>query len=206
MRVLVACEYSGIVRDAFLARGHDAMSCDILPTESPGPHYQGNVLEILNDGWDMMIAHPPCTYLSNVANRVWDSPGREFKRWDAAVFFMTLMLSDIEKICIENPLGIMNRVFRKPDQIIHPYYFGEPYKKRTCLWLKNLVPLMWSDKNELFINKTSCDEPGPLYICQGEKSKGKAINWCEGMKGSNRGHSRSRFWESIASAMATQWG
>jgi hypothetical protein len=198
LKVLVACEFSGIVREAFKEKGHDAWSCDILDTEIPGNHIKGDVLEILNDGWDLMIAHPPCTYLSNVANRVWDNEGREYRRWEAIQFFMKLMLADINKICVENPVGVMNRAWRKPDQIIHPYYFGEPYQKKTCLWLENLDVLDYTD--------TRITKPEPLYICQGEKSKGKKINWCEGYRGGNRSHNRSRFWKGIAQAMADQWG
>ncbi len=136
MRVLVACEYSGRVRDAFIAKGHDAMSCDLLPTDSLGPHYQGDVFDIINDGWDLMIAHPPCTYLSYAATRHWNKPGRAELREEALKFFLDLYTSNIPKICIENPVGYVNTVWRKPDQIIHPYYFGDPVQKRTCLGLR----------------------------------------------------------------------
>ena len=198
MKVLVACEFSGIVRDAFLKRGHDAWPCNILPTEKPGPHIQDDVLKHLEDGWDLMIAHPPCTYLSYVANRVWNKPGREEKREEAYKFFMQLLNAPIHEICIENPVGLPNTRYRKPDQIIHPYYFGEPFQKRTCLWLKNLSLLDYE--------KTIIQKPEPMYICQGPKSKGKRINWCEGYRGGKRAHNRSRFWTGIAKAMAEQWG
>jgi hypothetical protein len=198
VRVLVACEFSGIVREAFKKRGHDAWSCDLLPTEIPGQHIQGDVLKILDDGWDLMIAHPPCTYLSYVANRSWNNPGREEKRKDALEFFMQFINAPIEKVCVENPVGYPNTVYRKPDQIIHPYYFGDAFQKRTCLWLKGLPKLDYS--------KTLIDKPEPMYICQGPKSKGKRINWCEGYRGGNRAHNRSRTFQGIADAMAEQWG
>ena len=197
MKVLVACEYSGIVRDAFTKRGHDAMSCDLLPTESPGPHYQGDVRDILDDGFDLMIAHPPCTYLSYVATRHWNKPGRAALREEALAFFMLFINAPIDKICVENPVGYPNTIYRKPDQIIHPYYFGEPFQKRTCLWLKNLPLLVW--------DKSKAIKPPPMYICQGKKSKGKRINWCEGLK-SKSSKERSRTFQGIADAMAEQWG
>lgn len=207
MRVLVACEFSGIVRDAFIARGHDAWSCDLLPTESPGPHIQGDILGILGNGWDLMVAHPPCTYLSYVGIRHWNNPGRPEKREEAMGFFMELVNAPIGKICIENPLGYPSRVYRKPDQTIHPYYFGEPKQKRICLWLKNLKPLQWNKDDSMFWKKTSVDKPEPMYICQGPKSFGKKIHWVEGIRGvKNRSHERSRFFPSIADAMADQWG
>lgn len=207
MKVLVACEFSGIVRDAFIAKGHDAWSCDLLPTEKPGPHIQGDVLTILNDGWDMMIAHPPCTYLSYAANHVWNKDGRDLKRWDAACFFMAIAKAPIPKICIENPLGVMQVVWRKPDQIIHPWYFGDNELKRTCLWLIGLPTLNYDISERPLFNLQGKSKPKPKYICQGYKCKGKPIYFSEGMKGpGGRAHNRSRFWPSIAAAMAEQWG
>jgi len=205
MRILVACEYSGTVREAFKAKGHYAMSCDLLPTEIPGEHYQGDVFDIIGDGWDMMIAFPPCTYLSFVGLRHWNKPGRKENRDAAADFFMRLWNADIPKIAIENPLGHMSRVFRKPDQVIHPYYFGDPVKKRTCIWLKNIPKLTWSASDTLFQVKTSTDKPKPLYFLS---TTGKPVNWVEGIKGcgKDRSKERARFWPSIAQAMADQWG
>jgi hypothetical protein len=200
MRVLVACEYSGIVRDAFIAKGHDAMSCDLLPTESPGPHYQGDVFNIINDGWDMMIAHPPCTYLSYVGNRHWNNPGREELREDALDFFVSLAFAPIPKIAIENPVGYSFKRYRKPDQIIHPYYFGDDKKKKTALWLIGLPKLYYQMEDNLFHKKTAADEPKPIYFL---KTTGKGIHHTEAIKG---GKKRSRFWPSIAKAMAEQWG
>jgi hypothetical protein len=202
MRVLVACEFSGTVRDAFISKGHDAMSCDLLPTDKPGPHYQGDVFDIINDGWDLMIAHPPCTYLSYAATRHWNKPGRAELREEALKFFLDLYTSNIPKICVENPVGYVNTVWRKPDQIIHPYYFGDPVQKRTCLWLKNLEPLDYSN--------TKLPKPEPVYICQGSKKKGKKINWVEAGVGTNkdtpRWKLRSTTFQGIADAMAEQWG
>jgi len=207
VKVLIACEFSGIVRTEFAKLGHDAWSCDLLPTELPGQHIQGDVLDILNDGWDLMIAHPPCTYLSYVANRVWNKRGRKKKREKALEFFMALYNAPIDKICVENPVGYVNTVFRKPDQIIRPYYFGDSDLKRTCLWLKGLPKLLHIKESDLFYEKTYTKKPEPLYLCQGEKSKGKKIYFTEGMKGfKNRAKARSRSFQGIAKAMATQWG
>jgi hypothetical protein len=150
MDVLVACEFSGVVRDAFIHAGHDAVSCDKRPTEQEGPHIQGDALTILNDGWDMLIAHPPCTYLAN--SGVW-ALYQEDERWkdliDGAVFFRKLWEADIPKICVENP--VMHKYAKKiigcgkQDQTIQPYQFGHPESKRTCFWLKNLPELEPTD-------------------------------------------------------------
>jgi hypothetical protein len=202
MKVLIACEYSGTVRDAFIARGHEAMSCDLLPTDKPGPHYQGSVFDIIDQGWDLMIAHPPCTYLTYAGTRHWNAPGRAELRKEALKFFLDLYAANIPKIAIENPVGYVNTAWRKPDQIIHPYYFGDPVQKRTCLWLKGLPLLDYSE--------TKLPKPEPIYICQGEKCKGKAINWCESVKGTSKDNPRwkirSTTFQGIADAMAKQWG
>jgi hypothetical protein len=193
MRVLIACEYSGIVRDAFIRLGHDAMSCDLLPTESRGPHYQGSVFDIIGDGWDMMIAHPPCTYLSYVATRHWNDPGRDILRNEAAEFFMRLYNAPISKVCIENPVGWMNTIWQKPSQIIHPYYFGEDVQKRTCLWLRGLPLLTHPAPKTL-------TKPKPIFYL---KTTGKPIHWTEANHG---GHKRSKTFRAVAEAMANQWG
>lgn len=144
MKVLIGCEYSGILRDEFAARGHDAMSCDLLPTEKPGKHYQGDVRDILNDGWDMMIAHPPCSHLA-VSGAAWFEQKRKDGRQQQGIdFFMLLVNAPIERIAIENPIGIMSTVYRKPDQIVNPFNFGDPVRKPTCLWLQNLPKLFCS--------------------------------------------------------------
>jgi hypothetical protein len=200
MRVLVACEFSGTVRDAFAAKGHDAWSCDILPTEAPGKHIQGSVLEVLNEGWDLMIGHPPCTYLSYVGNRHWFNPGRARKRLEGLSFFLELWEAPIEKICLENPMGIIDRVIAKHDQVVQPFYFGDPLMKTTCLWLKNLPLLQHYSTDTLFATRTHTAKPEPLYYL---KTTGKGIHWTEAVKG---GKKRSTFWPGIARGMADQWG
>ena len=199
MRVLVACEFSGIVRDAFIAKGHDAISCDLLPTERPGPHYQGDVFDIINDGWDLMIGHPPCTYLSYVGTRHWNDEGRISKRLDALEFFRKLWEVPIDKICLENPKGCASPTIAKYSQEIQPYYFGDNAIKTTWLWLKNLPPLKHLDLDTLFENKTSIKKPEAIYHL---KTNGKPIHWVEANHG---GKVRSKFWPKIAEAMADQW-
>ena len=141
MKILVACEYSGAVRDAFLAKGHDAMSCDLLPTDSEGPHYQGDVRDVLDAGWDMMICHPPCTYLS-VSGIHWNNRGRGWEETEKALDFVRLLMgANIPRIALENPVSIISSKIRKPDQIIQPWQFGHDASKATCLWLKNLPKL-----------------------------------------------------------------
>ena len=200
MKVLIACEFSGIVRDAFARRGHEAWSCDLLPTEREGNHIQGDVLEILDDGWDLMIAHPPCTYLSYVGMRHWNKPGRKELREEAMAFFMEFINAPIERICVENPLGYPSQSYRQSDQTFHPYYFGDKYLKRTCLWLKNLPTLTYQLYDDMFGKRTATDKPTPIYYL---KTSGKAIHWTEAVKG---GKKRSKSWGGIAEAMATQWG
>lgn len=143
MRVLVACEYSGTVRNAFIRAGHYALSCDLLPSDSPiGDHYQGNVLDILDHGWDLMIAHPPCTYLCS-SGLHWNKriPDRAQKTEEALEFVQLLLDAPIQKIALENPIGCISTRIRKPDQTIQPYQFGDDASKSTCLWLKGLPPL-----------------------------------------------------------------
>lgn len=160
MRVLVACEYSGRVRDAFIAKGHDAISCDLLPTDVPGPHYQGDVFDIINDGWDLMIAHPPCTYLC-VSGLHWGKrrPERAQHTEKALEFAIALMEADIPQIAMENPIGCLSTRYRKPDCIIQPYQHGHQESKATCLWLKNLPNLQPSaivtkPENGRWLNQT----------------------------------------------------
>ncbi len=141
MRVLVACEYSGRVRDAFLALGHDAMSCDLLPTESPGPHYQGDVFDIIGNGWDLMIAHPPCTHLAVSGARHFEAKRADGRQQAALDFVRALLNAPIPRIALENPVSIISSAIRKPDQIIQPWQFGHGETKATCLWLKGL-PLL----------------------------------------------------------------
>ena len=192
MKVLVACEYSGIVRDAFAAKGHNAWSCDILPTESPGNHYQGDVLEHLDKGWDLMIAHPPCTYLSNACARFLYPKGKLNKdRYKlglkAKEFFMALYNAPINKICVENPIS--SRIFALPKytQTIQPYEYGHPVQKKTCLWLKNLPELK---PTNIIYKRQSTKIPGNWF------NKG----------GKDRQKNRSKFFDGFAQAMADQWG
>lgn len=202
MKILVACEESQTVTIELRKLGHEAYSCDVLSCSGGHPewHIQDDVLKHLNDGWDMMIAHPPCTYLSYVGIRHWNKPGRAELREEAMRFFMQLVNAPIEKICVENPLGYPSKVYRKPDQTVHPYYFGEPYQKRTCFWLKNLPLLKWDKEKSV--------KPEPLYILKGKKGAGKKIHWVEGIAGMSkeqRQRARSKTFQSIAKAMAEQW-
>lgn len=200
MKVLIACEFSGVVRDAFIARGHDAISCDLLPSERPGPHYQGDVRDVLEDSWDIMIAHPPCTYLSNAgACRLYPTKGnidveRYKKGLEAKAFFMLLFEARIRRICIENPVS--SGVFKMPQhsQEIQPYQFGHPYTKKTRLWLKNLPPL----------TATNIVEPVAPYIPSGTGRK-KRDKYGAAKRGDDA-KERSRFWQGMAEAMAEQWG
>ena len=197
MKILIACEFSGIVRDAFIKKGHNAISCDLLPTESPGAHYQGDVFDIINDGFDMMIAHPPCTFLTVTANRVFlNNPLRWQQRLDAIMFVYKLInSSNINKICIENPKGVISSYIRKPDQYIQPYEHGHKDSKGTGLWLKNL-PL---------IQPTNIVEPEWIIPPSGKRmSRTHACNPSTNNK--NNAKLRSRTYQGIADAMADQWG
>lgn len=199
MKVLVACEFSGIVRDAFAARGHDAWSCDLLPTERPGNHIQGDVLEILDDGWDLMIAHPPCTYLARVSIIHNLKPGRLELREDAIEFFRLLHFANITRIAIENsrPQKYVWEKVGRWTQVIHPYYFGDPFSKATCLWLKNLLPLVHYSSNDLFSEVTHV-ERGEFYKNTNKRTNSKWL--------SNNKKLRSKTFPGIAKAMADQWG
>lgn len=235
MKVLIACEESQRVCTAFRELGHEAYSCDIIECSGGRPewHIQDDALKYINgrckfktcDGtvhtitgkWDLLIAHPPCTYLTTCGNKSYSLKfnsaeqviERYHKRDDAMRFFMAFINADCDKIAVENPQGYMNTLYRRPDCIVHPYYFAENAKdaenyhqKRTCLWLKNLPILQ---------RKNNLPVPPPLYICQGEKSKGKRIGWCEGMKNiiggeAERAKARSKTFPGIARAMAEQWG
>jgi hypothetical protein len=183
MRVLVACEYSGTVRDAFIARGHDAMSCDLLPTDKPGPHYQGDVFDIINDGWDLMIAHPPCTHLAVSGARHFAAKIADGRQQEGIDFFMKLVNANIPKIAVENPISIMSTKYRKPDQIIQPWQFGHGETKATCLWLKDLPSLV------------------PTNIVDGREQR---IHKLPPSK--DRWKIRSATYQGIADAMAEQWG
>lgn len=155
MKVLVACEFSGIVREAFRHKGHDAWSCDLLPTEVKGQHIQDDILKHLDEGWDLMIAHPPCTHLA-ISGARWFVKKQEKQR-KALEFVLILLNAPVEKIALENPIGVISTYIRKPDQIIHPWQFGHEARKTTCLWLKNLPflsPTKVVDKGELIVFKS----------------------------------------------------
>ena len=181
MKVLVACEYSGRVRDAFIAQGHDAISCDLLPTDAAGPHYQGNVEDILSDGYDLMVAHPPCTHLAVSGSRHFWRKEKEQK--EALDFVRLLMDAPIDRWCIENPVSVISSAIRQPDCIIQPWEHGHGECKTTCLWLKNLPKLKPSNIVEGREQKIHMVPPGP-----------------------NRWKIRSTPYEGVALAMGQQWG
>lgn len=181
MRVLVACESSGIVRDAFIARGHQAVSCDILPTERPGPHYQGDVLDILADGWDLMIAHPPCTHLA-VSGARWFAEKLD-EQAEALEFVRRLMLAPIPRIAVENPVSVISSRIAPPSQVVQPWMFGHGECKATCFWLVGLPPLV------------------PTNVVAGREQRIHRLP-----PGPDRWRERSRTFQGIADAMAEQWG
>jgi hypothetical protein len=181
MRVLVACEFSGTVRDAFAVRGHDAWSCDLLATEKAGQHFQQDVAGVLGMGWDLMIAHPPCTHLA-VSGARWFKE-KQVEQAAALQFVRQLMAAPIARIAIENPVSIISSNIRKPDQIIQPWQFGHGETKATCLWLQNLPKLV------------------PTKIVEGRQAKVHRMS-----PGPNRWRERSRTYQGIADAMAEQWG
>lgn len=200
MRVLIACEFSGVVRDAFLARGHDAVSCDLLPTASEGPHIQGDVRHVLGDGWDLLIAHPDCTYLCS-SGLHWNGrvEGRSDKTEQALEFVRLLLDAPIARIAIENPVGCIGTRIRKADQSIQPYEFGHNASKRTCLWLKNLPTLTPTHR----INGRIVDANGKQVerwdnqTDSGQNRLGpSADRWAK----------RAVTYKGIAEAMASQWG
>jgi len=202
MKVLVACEYSGTVRDAFISMGHDAMSCDLLPTDVPGPHYQGDVFDIIDQGWDMMIAHPPCTYLC-VSGLHWNKrvEGRSDKTDEALVFVERLLNVPINRIALENPVGCISTKLRKPEQIIQPYQFGDDVAKKTCLWLKNLPNLRPTDR----VRGRKVKTPSGKIV---ERWGNQCDNYGQDKTppSPDRWKTRSKTWPGIASAMASQWG
>lgn len=204
LKVLVACEYSGVVRDAFILRGHDAMSCDLLPTEAPGPHYQGDVFDLDLSQFDLMIAHPPCTYLS-VSGLHWNKrvPGRAEKTEEGLEFVRRLMDAPVEKIVIENPVSCISSRIRKPDQTIQPYEFGHDASKRTCLWLKNLPPLVL-DPTDRFPGRQVVDPKTGRVVERWSNQTDSGQNRLPPTD--NRWALRSTTYVGIAAAMAEQWG
>lgn len=196
MKILIACEFSGIVRNAFSSRGHDVISCDFLPTELDGVHYQGDVFDIINNGFDLMIAHPPCTYLCcSGLFRNKNNPERAQKTLEALNFVRKLLTANIDKICLENPVGRINTAIRKPDQYIQPFDFGEDASKKTGLWLKNLPKL----------EKTKYIEPRwvngkPRWANQTDSGQNKLP------PSKDRWKIRSKTYPGIATAMSNIWG
>lgn len=209
MRVLVACEESQIVCKAFRARGHEAYSCDIQECSGGHPewHIQDNVLDHLNDGWDLMIAHPPCTYLSYAGTRHWNNDGRLQKRLEALQFFAALWLAPIEKICIENPRGCASPTIAKYSQIIEPYYFGDSFSKPTWLWIKNLPLLQHHSTHNLFHECTHVDKGEFVEFMTAKGTIKKESKWFRQLSpGIERAKTRSKTFPGIARAMAEQWG
>lgn len=193
MRVLVACEYSGVVRDAFLARGHEAVSCDLLPTESPGPHFEEDIFGIVDKGWDLMIAHPPCTDLAVSGAKHFAAKIADGRQQRALDFVQRLLDAPIDKICLENPVSVISSQIRKPDQIIQPWMFGHEATKTTCLWLKNL-PLL---------EATDIVDKGARHVTKSGKS---LPAWYNLPPSKDRWKIRSATFPGIAAAMAEQWG
>lgn len=190
MRVLIACEFSGVVRDAFTARGHEAMSCDLYESWTPGPHYTGDVRDVILGHWDLMIAHPPCTYLASSGSRWWwDDDGLNEERLqlqqEALAFVRLLLRAPIDKIALENPVGKIGTAIRPADQYVQPYEYGHPSVKKTGLWLKNLPPLV------------------PTNIVEGRRDDTSNITYDDSEK---RSAIRSITYRGIAEAMADQWG
>jgi len=196
MRVLIACEYSGAVRDAFRARGHDAMSCDLLPTDVDGPHYQGDVFDVIGNGWDLMIAHPPCTYLCS-SGLHWNGrvEGRAAKTEDALAFVRALFDAPIPRIAIENPVGCIGTRIRKADQTIQPHQFGDDASKATCLWLKGLPLLTPTDR-----------VPGRMVNGKARWANQTDSGQNRLAPSADRWKLRSATFPGIAAAMADQWG
>lgn len=189
MRVLVACETSGRVRDAFIRGGHDAVSCDVLPTESQGPHIEGDVLPHLGDGWDLIVAFPPCTHLAVSGARHFAAKRADGRQADGIAFFLAIAAAPVAKLAIENPVGIMSNLYREPDQIIQPWQFGHEASKTTCLWLRGLPPLV------------------PTHVVgRGERPANGGPQFWFNRGGADRWQRRSRTFDGIASAMADQRG
>lgn len=183
MRVLIACETSGRVRDAFITAGHDAVSCDVLPTDSPGPHIEGDVLPHLGDGWDMIVAFPPCTHLAVSGARHFAAKRADGRQAEGVAFFLAIAAAPVARLAIENPVGIMSSLYRKPDQVIQPWQFGHGETKATCLWLRGLPPLV------------------PTDVVPGREARIHRMP-----PSPDRWKQRSATYPGIAAAMASQWG
>ena len=203
MRVLVACEFSGTVRDAFIRGGHEVMSCDLEPTDMPGPHYQGDMFDIINDGWDMMIAFPPCTHLAVSGAKHFAIKRADGRQQQGIDFFLKVINSNISKIAVENPVGIMSSIYGKPNQIIQPWQFGHEAQKTTCLWIKNLPLLQHTkivEKGSFYVSKTGKKMPSWSHDAVDQNGKKLGYNTLEIKK------IRNKTFQGIADAMADQWG
>lgn len=188
MKVLVACEYSAVVRSAFEARGHYAMSCDLLPTDVPGLHYQGDILDLLDEHWDLMIAHPPCTHLASSGARWFKD--KQVEQAEAVEFVKTLLNAPIEMIALENPIGVLSSKVRKPDQIVQPWMFGHPETKATCLWLKGLPLLVPTNNVKKEMEALPAKDRHRVHYMS---------------PGPDRWKARSTTYAGLAEAMAEQW-
>lgn len=206
MRVLVACEESQAVCNRLRARGHEAYSCDIIECSGGRPewHIQGDVMEVIKDGWDMMIGFPPCTHLCVSGARHFAQKRKDGRQQEGIDFFMALANAPIEKISLENPIGIMSKQWRKPDQIIHPYYFGDPVRKATCLWLKNLPKLQHHKEDSMFAKKTWVEPE--IHTCKDGNTFSKWEYEIASGPAHLRAKLRSKTFDGIANAMAEQWG
>lgn len=205
MKVLVACEFSGIVRDAFIARGHNAISCDLLPSERPGPHYQGDVRDIISNGFDLMIAHPPCTHLAVSGARWFKQKQADGRQQEGIDFFMEMINAPIPRIAVENPIGIMSKKYRKPEQVIQPFWFGDSVQKATCLWLKNLPclkPTKIVDRGLIYVDPRGHSHDGAFTL----RAKRAYSPLMLLPRNAERWKIRSTTFQGIADAMAEQWG
>lgn len=195
MRVLIACEHSGTVRDQFIALGHEAMSCDLLDTDTPGPHYRGDVRDVLTARWDMILAFPPCTHLAVSGAKHFAQKRADGRQQEGIEFFLMFTKLECPRVAIENPVGIMSSVYRKPDQIIQPWMFGDPFTKTTCLWLKGLAPL----------RPTNIVDKGERHVTKSGKSLPKWYNDALSLPPAQRAIVRNKTFPGIARAMAEQW-
>ena len=196
MKVLIACEFSGTVRDAFSKLGHDAWSCDLEPTQTEGNHYQGDMFDIVNNGWDLIIAHPPCTHLAVSGARHFEKKRADGRQQQGIDFFMRVANIDVPKLAVENPIGIMSTLYRKPEQIIQPYEYGHGTTKATCLWLKGL-PLL---------KPTNIVDKGEVVTFASGKRMSKWFYESSQLPPKERERMRNKTFQGIADAMADQWG
>ena len=196
MKVLIACEFSGTVRDAFTKLGHDAWSCDLEDTLTPGNHYKGDMFDIVNDGWDLIIAHPPCTHLAVSGARHFEKKRADGRQQQGIDFFMRVMNIDVPRLAVENPIGIMSTLYRKPNQIIQPWEYGHKTTKATCLWLKGL-PLL---------KPTNIVDKGEVVTFASGKRMSKWFYESSQLSPKERERMRNKTFQGIADAMAEQWG